>query len=120
MVSRSSCRTPRTSAPITIVLADDQHLVRGGIRCLIETEPDFKVVGEVADGLKVVGLVERLEPRLLIVALAMPGLNGIEITRRVRQQSPATAVIVLSMYSGDHYVIQALRSGAWEIGRAHV
>ena len=67
---------------------------------------------EVADGSKVVGLVERLKPRLLIVALAMPGLNGLEITRRVCQQSPATAVIMLSMYSRDQYVIQALRNGA--------
>jgi DNA-binding NarL/FixJ family response regulator len=73
---------------------------------------NFKVVGEVADGFKVVDLVERLKPRLLIVALAMPGLNGLEITRRVRQQSPATAVIVLSMYSKDQYVLTALRNGA--------
>jgi DNA-binding NarL/FixJ family response regulator len=99
-------------AQITIVLAEDQQLVRGGIRCLIELEKDFKVVGEGADGLKVVSLVERLKPRLLIVALAMSGLNGLEITRRVREQSPTTAVIVLSMYSRDHYVIQALRNGA--------
>ena len=75
-------------------------------------EEDFKVVGEASDGLKVVGLVGRLKPRLLLVALAMPGLNGLEITRRLRQQSPATAVIVLSMYSKDQYVIQALRNGA--------
>jgi DNA-binding NarL/FixJ family response regulator len=103
----------RGSEPITIILADDQQLVRGGIRCLLELEKDFKVVGEVANGVKVLALVERLKPRLLIVALTMPGLNGLEITRRVREQSPATAVIVLSMYSRDQYVIQALRSGAW-------
>jgi DNA-binding NarL/FixJ family response regulator len=103
---------PRASNPITIVLADDQQLVRGGIRCLLEAKENFKVVGEVADGFKVVGLVERLKPRLLIVALAMPGLNGLEITRQVRQQSPATAVIVLAMYSKDQYVLKALRNGA--------
>lgn len=106
---RVACRRARG---ITIVIADNQHLVRGGIRCLIESEPGLKVVGEAADGLKVVGLVARLKPRLLIVALAMPGLNGIEITRRVREQSPATAVIMLSMYAQDHYVIEALRNGA--------
>lgn len=102
----------RASALITIVLADDQNLVRGGIRCLIETEEDFKVVGEIADGLKVVGFVERLKPRTLIVDVAMAGLNGLEITRLVRQRSPATAVIVLSVYAKDQYVIQALRNGA--------
>jgi two-component system response regulator NreC len=102
----------RVSPVITIVLADDQNLVRQGIRCLVETEPDFKVVGEAADGLKVVDLVARLKPRILIVGLAMPGLNGLEITRQVHQQSPATSVIVLSMYSQEQYVIQALRNGA--------
>jgi two-component system response regulator NreC len=99
-------------SPITIVLADDQNLVRQGIRCLVEKEPDFKVVGQAGDGLKVVDLVARLKPRILIVGLAMPGLNGLEITRQVRHQSPATSVIVLSMYSQDEYVIQALRNGA--------
>jgi DNA-binding NarL/FixJ family response regulator len=98
--------------PITIVLADDQTLVRGGIRCLVEIEEDFKVVGEAADGGAVVSLVERLKPDMVIVAAAMPGLNGLEITRLVCQQSPAPAVIVLSKYSEEQYVIQALRNGA--------
>jgi DNA-binding NarL/FixJ family response regulator len=113
VASRVSRSALGASAPISIVLADDQLLVRGGIRCLVEMEKDLKIIGEVADGHKVVGLVERLTPRMLIVALAMPGLNGLEITRLVRQQSPATAVIVLSMFSADQYVIQALRNGAW-------
>lgn len=111
---RAASQASRHRAPalITIVLADDHNLVRGGIRCLVEVEDDFKVVGEAADGLKVVRLVERLKPRMLIVSLAMPGLNGLEITRLVHQQSPATAVIVLSMHSKEQYVIQALRNGA--------
>ena len=100
------------SPVITIVLADHHHLIRESVRSLLETEKDFKVVGEVADGLKVVRLVERLKPRVLIVALAMPGLNSFEVTLRVRQRSPETAVILLSMHAGDQYVIQALRSGA--------
>jgi DNA-binding NarL/FixJ family response regulator len=93
------------------VLADDQNVVRRGIRCLLEMERDFKVVGEAEDGLKAVDLVRRLKPRVLIVAAEMRGLNGLEVTRRVRQQS-ATAVLVLSMYSNEAYVIQALRNGA--------
>ena len=97
---------------ITIVLADPQDLVRSGIRCLLDMEADFKVVGEVVDGLKAVRLVRRRKPRVLIVALAMPGLNCLEITRQVQQHSPATAVIVLSTYSNEHYVIQALKNGA--------
>jgi two-component system response regulator NreC len=98
--------------PITIVLADPQDLVRSGVRCLLEAEADFKVEGEVADGLEAVSLVQRLKPRVLIVALAMPGLNCLEITRQVQQHSPATSVIVLSTYSNEQYVLQALKNGA--------
>jgi len=97
---------------ITIVLADPQDLIRSGIRCLLEGEADFKVEGEVADGLKAVSVVQHLKPRVLIVALAMPGLNCLEITRQVQQHSPATAVIVLSTYSNEQYVLQALNNGA--------
>jgi two-component system, NarL family, response regulator NreC len=75
-------------------------------------EEDFKVVGEAANGAEVVSLIKRLRPRLLIVAGAMPRLNGVEITRLVCQQSPAPAVIVLSMQSNEQYVIEALRNGA--------
>jgi DNA-binding NarL/FixJ family response regulator len=87
-------------------------LVRSGIRCLLEGEADFKISGEVADGVEAVSLVQRLKPRVLIVALGMPGLTCLEITRQVQQHSPATAVIVLSTYSNEQYVIQALKSGA--------
>jgi DNA-binding NarL/FixJ family response regulator len=97
---------------ITIVLADPQDLVRSGIRCLLEGEADFKISGEVADGVEAVSLVQRLKPRVLIVALGMPGLTCLEITRQVQQHSPATAVIVLSTYSNEQYVIQALKNGA--------
>ena len=97
---------------ITIALADRQHVVRESVRCLLETKKDFKVVGEVADGLKVVGLVERRKPRVLIMALALPGLSSFEVTLRVRKRRPETAVILLSMDASDHYVIEALRSGA--------
>lgn len=94
------------------MLADHHHVIRQGVRALLETEQDFRVVGEVADGLRVVGLVERRKPRVLIMGVAMPGLNSFEVTLRVRQRAPDTAVVLLSMYEGDHYVVEALRSGA--------
>jgi len=97
---------------ITIALADQHHLIREGVRCLLATKKDFKIVGEVADGLKVIGLVERRKPRVLIMALALPGLSSFEVTLRVRRRWPETAVILLSMYASDQYVIEALRSGA--------
>jgi two-component system response regulator NreC len=102
----------QVSPVITIVLADHHHVIREGVRHLLETEKDFKVVGEVADGLKVARLVERRRPRVLVMARSMPGLNSFEVTRRVRQRSPGTAVILLSMYAGEQYVIEAVRSGA--------
>ena len=105
----SSVRTPDV---ITIALADDQHLVRQGIRCLLELEKDFKIVGETGDGIKVVGLVARVKPSVLVVALGMPGLNGVEIARQVRQRSPNTGVVILSMSPDERYVIDALRNGA--------
>lgn len=97
---------------ITIVLADHHRLIREGLRSLLEKQKDLEVVGEVADGLKVVGLVERRKPRVLIMALAMPGLSSFEVIVRIRQRSPDTAVIVLSSYPGDQYVTAALRNGA--------
>jgi two-component system response regulator NreC len=97
---------------ITIALADHHHLIRQGVRSLLETVKDFKVVGEAADGLKVVGLIARRRPRVLVMAVGMPGLNSFEVTLRVRQRSPETAVILLSMYAGEQYVVEALRSGA--------
>jgi len=97
---------------MTIVLADDHPVVRKGLRALLEAEADFAVIGEAADGLAVVGLVERLKPQVLIVDLMMPGLNGLEVVRQVKQRVAPTQVIVLSMHSNEAYVLEALRNGA--------
>lgn len=96
----------------TIVLADDHHVVRQGLRALLEAEADFSVVGEAADGLEVVGLVEHLKPNVLVLDLMMPSLNGLEVTRQVCQRSPKTRVVILSMYANEAYVLEALRNGA--------
>ena len=99
--------------PVTVLLADDHPIVRQGMRHLLEEEPDLTVVGEAADGLQTVQLVERLKPRVLVVDMMMPGLNGLEILRQVKKRSPATLCIVLSMQSADMYVVEALKSGAF-------
>jgi two-component system, NarL family, response regulator NreC len=98
---------------VTIVLADDHHIVRQGVKALLESEPGFSVVGEASDGLKAVELVTRLKPRVLVVDLMMPGLNGLEVTRQVTRLSSHTKVVVLSMYMNEPYVIEALRNGAY-------
>jgi two-component system response regulator NreC len=95
-----------------IVLADDHHVVRQGLRSLLAAEPDFSVVGETGDGLEAAQLVERLQPDVLVLDLMMPGLNGLEVTRRVSQRSPQTRVVILSMYANEAHVLEALRAGA--------
>ena len=96
---------------ITVVLADDHHIVREGIKMILEAQPDISVVGEASDGLQAVALTHRLNPSVLMVDLMMPGLNGLDVTKQVAHQSK-TRVIILSMYSNEAYVSQALRNGA--------
>jgi DNA-binding NarL/FixJ family response regulator len=95
-----------------IVLADDQNVIRQALRCLIEVERDFEVVGETDDGLEVAPLVERVRPDVVIVDVAIPGLYGLEVARQVRQRAPGTGVIVLSRSVSEWYVTEALRIGA--------
>lgn len=96
----------------TIVLADDHHVVRQGLRSLLEAEPDFSVIGETADGLEATQLVERLQPDVLVLDLMMPGLNGLAVTRQVSQRLLRTHVVILSMHPNEAYVLEALRAGA--------
>jgi DNA-binding NarL/FixJ family response regulator len=94
------------------VLADDHQVVREGLRRLLEGEPDFAVVGEVADGLAVSPLVKRLRPRVVVTDLMMPGIGGIEVTRQIRRHSPETRVVILSMHVAESFVLEALKGGA--------
>jgi len=96
----------------TIVLADDHEIVRQGLKNLLETDPNFQVVGETGDGLETLKLIERLQPDVLIVDVMMPGLNGLEVTRQVSQRTPQTRVVVLSMRANEAYVLEALKNGA--------
>jgi two-component system, NarL family, response regulator NreC len=96
----------------TLVLADDHPVVRQGLRALLEAEPGFHIVGEADDGVAAAQLAERLKPDVLLVDVMMPGLNGLEVTRQVRQRCPWTRVIVLSMHANEAYVLEALRHGA--------
>jgi two-component system response regulator NreC len=97
---------------VSIVLADDHPVVRRGMRTLLESEADFSIVGEAGDGLETVRLVERLEPNVLVLDLMMPGLSGLEVLRIARQRSPQTRIVVLSMYSDNGFIAEALRNGA--------
>src|SRR3954469_20046945 len=95
---------------VRLLLADDHTLVRHGLRKLLESRGDWQVVAEASDGREAVRLAEEHKPDVAIVDVAMPLLNGIEATRQIVKRSPATRVLVLSMYSDEAYVTQILKA----------
>jgi DNA-binding NarL/FixJ family response regulator len=97
---------------IRAVIADDHHLVRQGIRALLEKAGDIEVVGEAADGQQAIELVQHLLPDVLVIDIAMPRLNGVEAVARIRALGVKTRALILSMYSDETLVRQALRNGA--------
>src|SRR5215469_12305844 len=97
---------------LTVLLVDDHALVRRGFRRMLEDEPTLEVVGEASDGLEAVQLAEQLQPQVIVMDCALPQMNGIEATRRIRAKSPEIAVLMLSMHSEDTLVRQALEAGA--------
>lgn len=97
---------------VTVLLADDHPIVRQGLRHLLDEEPNVTIVGEASDGLQAVQLTEKFKPNVLVVDIMMPGLNGLEVLSQVRERSPSTCSIVLSMQSADVYVVEALKAGA--------
>lgn len=97
---------------IRVLLADDHHLVRQGLRALLEKAGDIEVVGEAADGQEALDRVRQLLPDVLVLDVAMPHLNGVEAVGRLRGLGVKTRVLILSMYADDTLVRQALRNGA--------
>ncbi len=99
--------------PVTkILLADDHTIVRQGLKLIISSHADLQVIGEAANGREVLELAEKLKPDVILMDVAMPELNGIEATRRVRDISPRTKVLVLSMHKEAVYVREILKAGA--------
>ena len=98
--------------PVNILLADDHNLVRAGIRALVEQLPAVRVVGEAKDGREALRLVKERKPDLILMDVAMPGLNGLEATARVSKEFPDVRVIILSMYANEEYVREAINAGA--------
>jgi len=97
---------------ITIVIVDDHEIVRDGLRMLLEKQKDFRVVGEAAEGVSSVRLIEKLKPRILLLDLVMPGFDGLEVMRHVRMRSPKTSVLILSMHCAEEKIAAAMVAGA--------
>jgi DNA-binding NarL/FixJ family response regulator len=97
---------------ISILLADDHTLVRAGIRALVERLSEVNVVAEAKDGREALTLARQLRPDLVLMDIAMPGLNGLEATSRISKELPGVRVIILSMYASEEYVHEAIAAGA--------
>jgi DNA-binding NarL/FixJ family response regulator len=97
---------------ITVLLVDDHSLVRRGFRRMLEDESDMEVVGEAGDGEESIKLAKQLHPQVVVMDCALPGMNGLQATRRIMEDSPNTAVLMLSMHTEGTWVRQAIEAGA--------
>ena len=97
---------------VRVLLADDHPVVRAGLRTMLESDPKIEVVGEVGSGEEAVESVALLEPQVVLMDIRMPGMNGMEATRRIKSARPGIGVIVLTMYDSEMYVVEAIRAGA--------
>jgi len=97
---------------IRILLVDDHAILREGLRALLSYYPDVEVVGEAEDGTQAIECVERLNPDIILMDIAMPGMSGLEATQRIHQKYPDTRVLILTQYEDQPYVLPVLRAGA--------
>ena len=97
---------------LRIVLADDHHLIRSGLKLLLGSNETLSIVGEASDGASALLLVEQLQPDILLLDLAMPGMDGLECLRELKRRNLPTRVIVLSMFEDENYVLAAMSAGA--------
>jgi DNA-binding NarL/FixJ family response regulator len=99
-------------APITVLLVDDEELVRAGLRVIIDAQPDLTVVGEAADGADVVPIAARLRPDVVLMDVRMPAVDGIQATRLLQARPNPPRIVVITTFENDDYVYDALRAGA--------
>jgi two-component system response regulator NreC len=97
---------------IRILIADDHTIIRTGVRVLLEAEKDMEVVGEAVNGNDAIKLADSLRPDVILMDIAMPGMNGMEATRKIKSRHPETQVVVLTIHRSDEYFFEILRAGA--------
>ena len=105
-------RPGEVSGTISVVLADDQALMRMGFRMVLEAEEDIAVVGEASDGTSALAQAKALHPDVILMDVRMPGMNGIEATERIARECPGTRVLILTTFDLDEYAFAGLRAGA--------
>ena len=102
---------PDTKPPLRILLADDHLTMRHGLKLLIDSQPDMQVVSEVSDGAAAVEGALQLKPDVVVMDISMPGMNGLDATKKLKQQQPNAAIITLTRHSDDAYLQELLRAG---------
>jgi DNA-binding NarL/FixJ family response regulator len=110
--TETQTQTQTQAQPITVLIVDDHELVREGVRTFLQKQRDITVVGEAASGQEALRLAGELAPDVVLMDLVMPGMDGVETTRRVKQISPSSQVIVLTSFDDDQHIFPAIRAGA--------
>ncbi|MBI5568627.1 MAG: response regulator transcription factor [Desulfomonile tiedjei] len=95
-----------------IVIAEDHTIIREGLRSLLTSDPDFEIVGEAENGLQAVQCIEKLRPDLVLMDISMPRMDGLEAIRRIREHSPDTKILVLTVHKNEEYILATLQAGA--------
>jgi len=97
---------------IRVLLAEDHTIVRKGLRSLLEGEAGIEVIGEAEDGREAIKLADKLHPDIVVMDIAMPGLNGLEATRQLKKRFPEMKILILTMHANEEYILQTLKAGA--------
>lgn len=103
---------PETISPVRVVLADDHDILRQGLKMLLSLQAEIEVVGEARTGKEAIELVQTLQPQVIVLDISLPDIDGLEACARIRAQTPATNVLILTMHESEEYFLRALRAGA--------
>lgn len=102
----------RVNKPTTVLLADDHSVVRRGLRLLLATDPTIRIIGEVADGLDALRIADKLRPEIIVMDISMPGVNGLDVTRKLRRDAPDVKVVIFTIHFSEEVARECLRAGA--------